>query len=331
MNPEYTTTSVKNYGQEGYIYHVYGHEKYLKHAVASASTIRRYDQKRKIGLVCEQSHSDLLKQLGLSGLFDVIYPIDPEHRSITGFKHNFDQYQLFERSLFLDSDIIWCRNPDPLWDQLSAYHFTITGNLKADIFFGAAKGPGVIFDVLFKKRERTLKRFGLTYLSRVQSGLIYSSDTGLSSQVCRLAGEMISRMDETHFQSRSKEHGRELESCEWSLAMAMSALDIPVFPWLQGHNSPQLDYIEDQCSHDPLFEEVTCKYYTNSFTYSLRGLRYNAIKKVLIRIVASIPGFGDSMLVKPYCIHFGWLHQKKPFYAFSERIWDEAVHTARAC
>ncbi|MDZ7682577.1 MAG: hypothetical protein U5J63_12920 [Fodinibius sp.] len=39
--------------------------------------------------------------------------------------------------------------------------------------------------------------------------------------------------------------GRSEESCEWSMAMAMSKLDLPVYPWLQGHTSPQLDYIAD--------------------------------------------------------------------------------------
>lgn len=312
---------MKNYGQEGYIYHVYGRSEYLKHAVASALTIKRYDHSRKIALVCEEKHRTELTNAGLSGLFDVFHPIAPEHRSITGFKHNVHLYQLFEKSLFLDSDIIWCRDPEKLWNLLSAYKFTITGNLKADAFFGAAKGPRIILDLLMKKRERTLKRFGLTYLSRVQSGLMFVQDNELAQKVCELAGDMINRKDETHFQSRNQEHGRTLESCEWSLAMAMSMLNIPIFPWLQGHTSPQLDYIEDQCIHDENFDDVYCKYYTNSFIYSLRGIKNDMIRTMLINMLSVFPGYGDFMMVKPFCIHFGWLHQKQPFYEFSERIW----------
>jgi hypothetical protein len=314
---------VNTHGQEGYIYHVYGHSKYLRHAVASALTIKRYDQQRKIALVCEEKHKNELFTAGIGDLFDVLYPIDPEHCSITGFKHHLHQYQIFERSLFLDSDIIWCRDPEKLWNLLSAYKFTITGNLKADAFFGAPKGPQIILDLMMKKRERTLKRFGLTYLSRVQSGLMYVQDNDLTQNICELAGDMINRKDETHFQSRNKEHGRSLESCEWSLAMAMSMMDIPVFPWLQGHTSPQLDYIEDQCIHDENFEDVQCKYFTNSFIYSLRGIKHDSIRNLLINICSVFPGYGDFMMVKPFCIHFGWLHQKKPFYEFSDRIWTE--------
>ncbi|MFU8860662.1 MAG: hypothetical protein ACNA8K_09575 [Cyclonatronaceae bacterium] len=317
---------MKSYGQEGYIYHVYGQSKYLRHAVASALTIKRYDTNRKIALVCEEKHKIELAAAGLSDLFDVLYTIAPDHRSITGFKHNVHYYQLFDRSLFLDSDMIWCRDSGKLWSLLSAYKFTITGNLKADAFFGAAKGPRIIFDLLMKKRERTLKRFGLTYLSRVQSGMIFVQDNDLAQKICELADNMISRKDETHFQSRNQEHGRTLESCEWSLAMAMSVLDVPVFPWLQGHTSPQLDYIEDQCIHDENFEDVYCKYFTNSFIYSLRGIRHNRIRNLMIDILSFFPGYGDYMMVKPFCIHFGWLHQKQPFYEFSDRIWaDHAV------
>jgi hypothetical protein len=314
---------LKTHGPEGYIYHVYGHSKYLRHAVASALTIKRYDTQRKIALVCEQKHKAELSDAGFGNLFDVVYPIETEHCSITGFKHNVHNYQLFDRSLFLDSDIIWCRDPDKLWNLLSAYKFTITGNLKADAFFGASKGPQIILDLLMKKRERTLKRFSLTYLSRVQSGMMFVQDNELTKIVCDLAGNMIARKDETHFQSRNKEHGRTLESCEWSLAMAMSVMDIPVFPWLQGHTSPQLDYIEDQCVHDEYFEDVYCKYYTNNFIYTLRGIKNDSLRNFLINSCSYFPGYGDYMMVKPFCIHFGWLHQKNPFYKFSDRMWAE--------
>jgi hypothetical protein len=317
--------NVKNFGHEGYIYHVYGDVKYLQHAVSSAQTIRRYDQTRKIALVCEEVHRKELRKYNLEHLFDVISEIEPEHRSITGFKHNVHRYQIFERSLFLDSDIIWCRNPDHLWENLRTYDFTITGNLKADAFFGAPKGFGVLKNIVLKRRERTLKRFGLRYLIRVQSGMMFIQDDEIAKKVCELASEFISRMDDTHFQSRGREKGRNLESCEWSLAMAMSALDIPVLPWLQGHTSPQLDYIEDQCEHDDLFLNVTCKFHTNNFIYSLRGLKHEGTRKALINTLSFIPGFSDYMTVKPYCLHFGWLHQKNPFYQFSDRIWSSLI------
>ena len=37
--------------------------------------------------------------------------------------------------------------------------------------------------------------------------------------------------------------------------MAMSSLNLPVFPWLQAANSPQLDYVDDLTDHDADFED----------------------------------------------------------------------------
>lgn len=313
-------------GKEGYVYVSYGHPKYLKHTIASVVSLRRYDKQRPIALVCSDKQRKILQEKGLENMFDVIHPLPEEHASIVGFKHNVYQYLFFEKNLFLDSDIIWCKNPDFLWVSFSPFDFTITGNLISDVFFGSAKGLGVAKDILFSRRKKTLKKFGLTYLSRVQSGMIYASDYEETKKVCKHAGEMLSRKEETHFRSRKMEQGRTEESCEWSLAMAMSKLNIPVYPWLQGHESPQLDYISDLTEHDDDFQYVKCKYYNQDFVYSLRGLKSVMLRKFLISLAGILPGFGDYILTTPYCLHFGWYHQKTPFYSFSEVVWKQLVN-----
>jgi hypothetical protein len=307
---------------EGYIYVVYGKLKYMRDAIASVVTLRRYDTRRPVALVCQPAHKQEIEKQGLSHLFDHYVALKEGHDSIVGFKHNVDQYLVFERNLFLDSDIVWCRNPDPLWSGMASYPYTITGALKADYFFGAPKGLGIIRDVLFRRRERTLQRFGLSYLSRVQSGMIYASDESITRKVCALATEMLSRIDETHFQSRRNEAGRTLESCEWSLAMAMSKLNLPVFNWQNGHESPQLDYISDIVNHDKDFKEVSCTFHTHPFVYSLRGIKADFTRRLLYRISVTLPGFGDYQTVIPYVLHFGWLHQKEPFNDFAKRTWN---------
>lgn len=307
---------------EGYVYVVYGNEKYLKHAVASVISLRRYDAKRPVALICEPKHRDLLIKQGFSHIFDYYYTLDEEHRSIVGFKHNVHQYLIFEKNLYLDSDIIWCKNPDPLWIALSPFAFTITGNLVADPFFGGRKDIGIVKEVILNRRKKTLKKFALSYLSRVQSGMIYAQNADLTASVCITASSMLARKEETHFKSRTLEQGRSEESCEWSLAMAMSHLDIPVYPWLQGHTSPQLDFIEDLTQYDAEFEMVKCKYFSNGFVYSLRGLKSVRLRSWLTSLLSLYPGNGDYMMVTPYCLHFGWYHQKQPFYMFSDLVWQ---------
>jgi hypothetical protein len=311
---------------EGYVYVSYGHTKYLKHTLASVATLRRHDRKRPIALLCSQKQKDILEEKGLDSYFTVIQVLPEEHCSIVGFKHNVYQYMLFERNLYLDSDIVWCKNPDSLWQSFGIFDFTITGNLVSDNFFGSAKGFGVLKDIILGRRKRTLKRFGLNYLSRVQSGLIFAQDYSQTRKVCVLASEMLDRKFETHFQSRKMEQGRTEESCEWSLAMAMSKLNNPVYPWLQGHNSPQLDYISDLTEHDDEFEYVTCKYYCDDFMYSLRGLKSPKVRSILLKIFSMVPGKSDFLITTPYCIHFGWYHEKVPFFVFAESNWKKITH-----
>ncbi|MEX0684452.1 MAG: hypothetical protein WD267_01090 [Balneolales bacterium] len=320
----------KTLAREGYIFAIYGKIKYLKHAVASASTIRRYDDDRPIALVCEQKHHDELKKNNMLDMFDFIYPLGEQHDSIVGFKHNIHEYMLFDRNLYLDCDMVWCKDPNPLWTSLSSHPFTITGNQTADHFFGGPKNFSIITDFVLARRQRTLDTFGLTYLSRVQSGMMYAQDYELTKKVCLTAAEMLERKDETHFLSRTLEEGRTEESCEWSLAMAMSKLNIPVHPWLQGHTSPQLDYISDLTNHDRDFEYVSCKYYSNNFIYSFRGLKSKALRNILLKTFSIVPGFGDHLAVVPYALHFGWYHQKRPFYSFSNRTWNYNLEKSAA-
>ena len=310
-----------NKQNEGYVYVSYGHPKYLKHTIASVSTLRRHDKSRPIALACSAKHKEILEQKELSYLFDVIHQLPEEHASIVGFKHNIHHYLFYKKNIFLDSDIVWCKDPQNLWDNFSTFDFTITGTLVSDVYFGAPKGARVLLDILLRRRQRTLKRFGLSYLSRVQSGIMFAQDYETTKQVCLLAAEMLDRKQETHFRSRKMEQGRTMESCEWSLAMAMSKLNIPIYPWLQGHNSPQLDYIEDLTEHDDEFMYVNCMYYCDDFTYSIRGLKSVRIRRFLISILSLFSGKTDYLMTTPYCLHFGWDHQKQPFYTFAENCW----------
>lgn len=307
--------------REGYVLHSYGPDRYVKHAVASVHTLRRHDSDRPVALFCPEHHRGLLERRGLDGHFNVIGDLPPEHRSIVGFKHSLHRFKAFERSLFVDADIVWCRNPDPLWQQFAAFPFTATGLQNADHFFGGPKGLGVVVDVLLGRRPRTLRRLGLTRLPRVQAGMIYAQDETSTREVDKAAAAFLDRVDETHFRSRLDE-GRSEETCEWSLALAMSKLNLHVFPWLQGRNSPQLDYIDSLTDHDPEFRDVSYRLYTSDFVYSLRGISNARLREALLGIAELLPGLGEYMELTPYALHFGWLHQKQAFFDFVECTWS---------
>jgi hypothetical protein len=314
---------------EGYVYVTYGEDKYLKHAVASVATLRRYDNQRPVAIFCSSRHQELLAEKNLDHLFTYVYNLPVENQSINGFKHNLYKFTPFQKNLFIDSDIVWCRYPDRLWVSLSAYPFTITGNQTADLFFGAPKGIRVLKDLFLGRRDRTLQRFNLTYLSRVQAGMIYISDTALAERVCNTSKEFFQQRGQTHFRSRREEEGRNDESCEWSLAMAMARLELQVIPWLNGYESPQLDFIENYTTYDEEFHNVKCLLYSNRFIYDLKGLKTPWLQKALIKFFSFFPGRGDYLYVTPYCLHFGWYHQKEPLNKFAEKCWHSLARNVQ--
>jgi hypothetical protein len=309
---------------EGYVLHAYGPARYLHQTVASAVTIRRHDSRRPIALYASELHLDLLRSAGIDGLFEVLEILPEANRSIVGFKHYLDRFMPFDRCLFADADMVWCRDPDPLWLQLSGFGFTATGHLKADFWFGGPKGIGVVADYLLDRRRRTMRRFGLSHLPRVQAGMIYAADRALAREVCAVARGFLDRREETHFRSRLHE-GRTEESCEWSLAMAMSRLDLPVFPWFQGQKSPQLDFVPGLVEHDPDFVHVTCRYYTDRRVQEMRGVASEGARKTITAFLTRMPGRGDTMQVTPFALHFGWLRHKQPYLDFAGRTWAGLV------
>lgn len=308
--------------REGYVYSSYGKEKYLKSAFVSAGTIRRYDKDRPIALICSREHADLINGWGLNDFFDRIEILDERHQSIVGFKHNLHLYMPFECNMYLDSDMIWCRHPDHLWHAFKPYGYTITGQDSADVFYGAPKNAKVFLDVLFRRRQRTVKRFDLTHLYRVQTGIMYAADKDLTQKVNELASSFLKQKEETHFVSRTTETGRSLESCEWSLGMAMSKLELFVYPWFNGYESPQLDYIHGMVEHDQEFTDVLVQYYCNPFIQGLRGLKSKALRNILLSFFSLLPRSMDHMWVTPYVLHFGWKHQKEHFFDFVEQQWE---------
>ncbi len=310
---------------EGYVYSSYGDITYLKQVVASVATLRRYDPYRPAAIYCSPQHIDYLAEYGLENLFYKITPLDANYQSIKGFKHNLEKFLPFNKNLVLDSDMIWCRNPDRLWSSLSLHDFTITGNQVADNFFGASKNPAIIFDILFRRRAKTLKRFGLTQLSRIQSGMIYAADREVTKEVCTLARELATRRDQTHFVSRKREKGRNLESCEWSLSMAMASLKLQVYPWLNGYESPQLDFLEHCTDYDDEFKQVSCRLYSDRFVYDFKATRPAWLRRLLVGFFSMIPGKGDYMDVTPYSLHFGWQRHKQVYIDFAEKIWSEKL------
>ena len=108
--------------------------------------------------------------------------------------------------------------------------------------------------------------------------------------------------------------------------MAMSTMRIPIFPWFQGYDSPQLDFVEGLTDFEPAFRQVVCKLYCDRVVYSLRSLASRPLRDALLTVFTSIPGKGDFMEVTPFMIHFGSLRYKQTFMDFAAWVWNDLVH-----
>jgi hypothetical protein len=320
---ENVASGAAGYQQEGYLYTSYGSDKYLRDAVVSATTLKRFDSKRTVALVCSRQHREQLNSAGIESPFDLMIDLHQDHQTIVGFKHNLHNYMPFSRNLYIDSDMIWCRNPDRVWHMLRPYPYTITGQDSADVFFGAHKNIRILLDIVLRRRQRTLRRFGLSHLARVQTGVMYAADPDVTREVNELAKNLLERKAETHFVSRRKEKGRNLESCEWSLGMAVSKMNLFVYPWFNGQESIQLDYIRPLTRASEDFSEVSCKYFCNPFVHSLRGVNNGVMRNMLFRLFRALPRGNDHIWVTPYILHFGWHHQKPWFDRFAEQEWNK--------
>jgi hypothetical protein len=106
------------------------------------------------------------------------------------------------------------------------------------------------------------------------------------------------------------------------MAMAMSKLRLQVYPWFMGYNSPQLDYVDTLTTHDPDFKEVHCTFYCTRWIYEIRSFPKPGVRMTLLRSLAALLRRRDHLIVTPFVLHFGSLHQKQPFYDFSERTWE---------
>jgi len=312
--------------EEGYVFHTYGREAHLRYAVASLQTLRRHDRNRPVALFCSRLHRDLLRERQLDRLFSPVEVLPEKHHSIMGFKHFLHRFMPFERNLYVDADMVWCRNLDLLWHQLSVYPFTVTGLDRADLYFGGPKNLGVFLEYLRNRRGRTMARFGLTYLPRVQAGMIYARDAGVTQSVCEQAAGLYARRGETHF--RRSEVPSE-ESCEWGLAMVMAQNAIPVFGWYQGYNSPQLDYLPGLTTYTGDFENVQCKYFCDRFIYEIRGLKNLRMRDFFTALFSRLLRRQDYFMVTPFALHFSWNHAKAPFEEFANRVWAgySSAHT----
>ena len=107
---------------EGLITIAYGPQKYIRMARALALSYRRHLPKRPFAVVTDQSSA---KELGTC--FDVVIPITLAYGSGVVQKLYADIYSPFDKTLFVDSDCIFYKSPERIWDLYAGKPFSMRG------------------------------------------------------------------------------------------------------------------------------------------------------------------------------------------------------------
>lgn len=96
---------------KGFITFAFGKKKYIEMAVAMAKSARHHGCKLPIAVVCDKRHKVL------DEVFDVLIDMDSQYGRGVSQKIHIDCYTPFEETIFVDSDCIFFKSPDLLWER----------------------------------------------------------------------------------------------------------------------------------------------------------------------------------------------------------------------
>ena len=96
---------------EGLLTIAYGRPKYIKMARALALSYRRFNPGRPFAVVTDEANAHTLRQY-----FDDVLIAKPEYGPGVVQKLHADLYSTFAMTLFVDSDCLFYKHPDELWD-----------------------------------------------------------------------------------------------------------------------------------------------------------------------------------------------------------------------
>ena len=113
--------------KDGYLIVATGVEKYLALARNAARSLRHFDRKRGIALLCDREIKSMLEN-GKEP-FDYIHELPTDLGLIGTEIHLYlNQYTPFEKTIYVDSDCLASRSGlDSFWEDLKNYSVTFPG------------------------------------------------------------------------------------------------------------------------------------------------------------------------------------------------------------
>ena len=107
---------------EGLLTIAFGRKQFVRMAKALALSYRRLAPKRPFAVVTDSSNKYLLMDY-----FDKVIVVNPEYGSGVVQKLHADLYSPFNKTLFVDSDCLFYKNPEGVWNIYEGKPFSVRG------------------------------------------------------------------------------------------------------------------------------------------------------------------------------------------------------------
>jgi len=199
----------------GFLTIAYGASKYIRMGKALARSVKHYNAHIPLAVVTDSADREL------HALFDIIIPFNSGFGSGVKQKLFLDYYTPFEETIFIDSDCLVYRDPEPLWEMHKRHNIGFA--IKGWGYLGIDDEHYSVHNL-----KKYLCAFGVAKIGAFNSGLFYFNSSRQATAVFETARSICN-------------HNNELKSFKNSnlndepvFAMAMELNQIECIPWDNG-------------------------------------------------------------------------------------------------
>ncbi len=201
---------------EGFITIAYGAKEYIRMARAMALSYRRFNSSRPFAVVTDEGNIK-----NLSPYFDIVIPLKSEYGKGVVQKLHMDLYAPFEKNVFIDSDCLFYKDPELVWQSYNQGDFTMRGWRYLTGYTEYEQKDPYLFldDVAATLRKRNLTRFP-HFNSGVMGFRKNSPVFGLSREIYKNAADL-----------GFKKFKNAPLADEPVFALAMEEAGVELYPW----------------------------------------------------------------------------------------------------
>jgi hypothetical protein len=204
---------------EGLLTIAYGRPKYIRMAKALSLSYRRHKPNRPFAIVTDEANAQTLRTY-----FDAVIAVKPEYGSGVVQKLSADLYSPYAKTLFVDSDCLFYKHPDELWNLYAHAPFSVRGwrYLTGDTDYEKRTPYEWVRDT-----SQFLKLNQISRLAHFNGGVFYFDHSDAAEKVFSISRSVYERRAELGFVPFK---GAPIND-EPAMAVAMEKCGIKMDPW----------------------------------------------------------------------------------------------------